>query len=64
MSNIYLGIKYDAIYFLSPSKKEILRSYSYDDIDNVEPFPKSINIKIKSDNIEFIFKTGQSFEIS
>lgn len=63
-NNIYLGVKYDKIIFLTPSKKELIRTFSHHDIQKILIYPASIQFKFKQYEMEFRFNTSCGYEIS
>ena len=63
-NNIYLGIKYDRILFLTPSKKELILSFSHYDIDKTSVYPACIKFTFKKYDMDFRFNTSSGYEIS
>ncbi|EGR27870.1 hypothetical protein IMG5_187140 [Ichthyophthirius multifiliis] len=61
--NIWIGIKFDRIYFLQPNKIQEICSFQYFELLNVKVFPTMIQFSFTNDKV-YQFTTTQSFEIS
>ena len=61
--NIYIGVTYQKLFFLTPLSKEVFKEFSLDNIEDIKSFPSQINFIYKKTNLHFKFNTYQSYEV-
>jgi hypothetical protein len=61
--NIYLGVTFEKLYLLTPSKKEVIKYFPLSKISNIQSYPMQIIFDFMSLRLNLKFLTHQSYEV-
>lgn len=61
--NIYLGVGFQSLYFIGPSRKEIFRVFDFKTIKSVKSYPLAIVFSFDNFKDEVRFNTSESLAV-